>query len=110
MVSSMNRIQLLSFLGLFLFALCLSSCMSGSKQGVEALVETGSGSVQGYVEDGVFTFEGIPYAKAERFMPPQVPEAWEGIKECTLFSPIAMQVNSWSPDSVMDEHKLFTVN
>ena len=110
MVSSMNSYQLLKVLGLSFFVLGLSACMSGNNKEVQALVETGSGSVEGYIEDGVFAFKGIPYAKAERFMPPQVPDAWEGIKECTRFSRIAMQVNSWSPDSVMNEQELFTVN
>src|SRR5690606_24039286 len=43
-------------------------------------------------------------------MPPQAPDAWEGVREQTEFGPIAMQVNSWSPEEAMDEHRLFTVN
>lgn len=74
------------------------------------IVTTSAGAISGTIEDGIYTFKGIPYAKAERFMPPKEPDAWKGVRECTHFSKIAMQVNSWSPDSVMDEKKLFTVN
>ncbi|HET6559746.1 MAG TPA: carboxylesterase family protein [Prolixibacteraceae bacterium] len=74
------------------------------------VVKTTSGDISGTVDDGIYTFKGIPYAKAERFMAPQKPDAWIGVRECVNFSKIAMQVNSWSPDSVMDEKKLFTVN
>lgn len=76
----------------------------------EPVVETRSGAISGSVVDGIFTFKGIPYAKADRFMPPQKPDAWGGVREHKAFGPIAMQVNSWSPASAMDEHKLFTVN
>ena len=35
-----------------------------------AIAETESGKVAGYVENGIYIYKGIPYAKAERFMPP----------------------------------------
>lgn len=35
-----------------------------------AVVQTQAGKVQGYVQNGVVTYKGIPYATAERFMPP----------------------------------------
>lgn len=38
-----------------------------------AVVATKYGKVRGYIDDGVFAFKGIPYAKAERFMSPQAP-------------------------------------
>ena len=97
--------------------LFLVSCSPVSKQlkgGIlknqEPIVKTTYGSISGSIDDGVFSFKGIPYAKAERFMPPQAPDTWEGVREHTKFGPIAMQVNSWSPESAMDERKLFTVN
>ena len=74
------------------------------------VVKTTYGSIAGSVEDGVLSFKGIPYAKADRFMPPQAPDKWEGVRDAKKFGPIAMQVNAWSPEDAMDEHKLFTLN
>ena len=45
----------------------------------DALVETTYGTLCGYIEDGIYTFKGIRYAKAERFMPPKDPDSWEGV-------------------------------
>jgi para-nitrobenzyl esterase len=92
--------------------LAISICINGFalEKYQNSIIKTTSGNISGFIDDGIFTFKGIPYAKAERFMPPQEPDAWKGVRECTKFSKIAMQVNSWSPDSVMDEKKLFTVN
>jgi para-nitrobenzyl esterase len=91
-----------------LLALLFCYCTPGNNP--KTVVKTTSGSISGSIDDSVYTFKGIPYAKAERFMPPQKTDAWEGVRECKKFSKIAMQVNSWSPDSVMDEKELFTVN
>lgn len=53
-----------------------------------ALTTTGSGKVIGYQHKGVFNFKGIPYAKAERFMAPQKPDTWEGIRSCRSYGPV----------------------
>src|SRR5690606_274701 len=55
-------------------------------------------------------FKGIPYAQAERFMPPQDPEPWEEVRPCNEFGPVARQVVEWIDESNMDEEKLFSVN
>ncbi|MAO64553.1 MAG: carboxylesterase [Balneola sp.] len=85
-------------------------CGSSSSQEIRPIVTTTAGIIEGELDDGIFTFKGIPYAKAERFMPPQKPDSWDGVHETKEFGPIAMQVNSWSPDSVMNEDELFTAN
>ena len=36
-----------------------------------AVVDTRTGRVQGFIRNGIFTYRGIPYAKAGRFQPPQ---------------------------------------
>ncbi|QRX63528.1 carboxylesterase/lipase family protein [Dysgonomonadaceae bacterium zrk40] len=66
--------------------------------------------MSGSVNDSVYAFLGIPYAKAERFMPPQDPDAWDGVRECTDFGPVAIQIVPWYPDSVQNEKELFSVN
>ncbi len=87
-----------------------TACKPTTGNPKEPVVQTTSGEISGSVADSVYAFLGIPYAKAERFMPPQDPDAWEGVLACTAFSPVARQIVPWYPDSVQDEKKMFTVN
>ncbi|MBQ9565383.1 MAG: carboxylesterase family protein, partial [Synergistaceae bacterium] len=50
-----------------------------------AVVETAQGKVQGYIHNGIFTYHGIRYAKADRFMPPEDPDPWEGVKTALYY-------------------------
>lgn len=49
------------------------------------IVETTAGRVRGYMQDRVNAFRGIPYgastAGANRFMPPQKPQSWTGVRD-----------------------------
>ena len=54
-------------------------------------VQTVSGAVAGYVEDGVFIYKGIPYAKAERFLPAVDPDPWEGVRASRAYGPTCPQ-------------------
>ncbi|MCM1452249.1 MAG: carboxylesterase family protein [Clostridium sp.] len=49
------------------------------------------GDVQGYKDGEIFTFKGIPYAKATRFMPPTAPDKHEGVMKCRKYGPKAPQ-------------------
>lgn len=95
------------FIGVGLFCM---GCNPKSAQSQNPVVETTAGDVSGSVNDSVYAFLGIPYAKADRFMPPQDPEAWDGVRECTDFGPVARQIVPWYPDSVQNEMELFSVN
>jgi len=53
-----------------------------------AIVETEYGKVRGYIHNGIFTFKGMPYAKAERFMAPEKPAAWQGIRSSMTYGPV----------------------
>ena len=53
-----------------------------------AVVETISGQVRGYSHEGTYIFKGIPYAQAERFMPPQKAAPWEGIRSSMTYGPV----------------------
>ncbi|KAB7732430.1 carboxylesterase family protein [Rudanella paleaurantiibacter] len=53
-----------------------------------AVVSTESGKVRGYVHNGTYTFKGIPYAKAERFMAPTKPDTWTGVRSSTTYGPV----------------------
>lgn len=102
---SSSVLALLLGVGLF-----CTGCNPKSDQNQNPVVETTAGAVSGSVTDSVYAFLGIPYAKADRFMPPQDPDAWEGVRECTDFGPVARQIVPWYPDSVQNEKELFSVN
>ncbi|HYQ59247.1 MAG TPA: carboxylesterase family protein [Draconibacterium sp.] len=88
-----------------------------------AVVSTEYGKVRGYIDDGIYAFKGIPYAKAERFMPPQAPDKWDDVRQCTIYGPQAMQgkAQNWRGQSdenfgfqfvvePMDEKECFVLN
>lgn len=54
-------------------------------------VQIRSGAVAGYIEDGVYTYKGIPYAKAERFQPAVDPDPWEGVRASRAYGPTCPQ-------------------
>lgn len=60
-----------------------------------AIAGTRYGKVQGYVLNKVYTFLGIPYGAdtsgKNRFMPPQKPEAWDGIRPAVFYGHTAPQ-------------------
>lgn len=56
-----------------------------------AVVTTSYGKVAGYIENDIYTFKGIPYAEAERFMPPHAPKAWEGVRSSRAYGPCCPQ-------------------
>ena len=59
--------------------------------GEHTRIETVYGTIEGYQDGRIFTFKGIQYAKAERFMPPQAPDKFEGIRQCKVYGPQAPQ-------------------
>ena len=48
-----------------------------------AVAQVQNAQIQGFIQDGVMTFKGVPYAKAERFMPPvlQTPVSQLAVKD-----------------------------
>ncbi|MDJ1479591.1 carboxylesterase/lipase family protein [Cytophagaceae bacterium YF14B1] len=53
-----------------------------------AVVQTEYGKVRGYIHNGIFTYKGIPYAQAARFMPPVKPASWEGVRSSMTYGPV----------------------
>ncbi|SDQ30255.1 carboxylesterase/lipase family protein [Flagellimonas zhangzhouensis] len=66
-----------------------------------AVTDTESGKVRGFIRNGIYTYKGIPYAKAERFMAPTKVDAWEGVRSSTMYGPVAPLLTPTT--SVMDE-------
>ena len=62
--------------------------------GQHTRVETIYGTIEGYQDGSIFTFKGIQYAKADRFMPPQAPDKFAGIRQCKVYGPQAPQDES----------------
>jgi len=60
-----------------------------------AIVETAYGKVRGYVFRGVSIFRGLPYgastADANRFLPPQPPASWTGVRDALRYGETAPQ-------------------
>lgn len=54
-------------------------------------VQTVSGPVAGYIDDGVFIYKGIPYAKAARFMPAEDPDPWTEVRASRAYGPTCPQ-------------------
>ncbi len=63
-------------------------------------VETAFGKVRGVSQDGVHVFKAVPYGDtttgANRFMPPQPPKPWAGVKDCFAYGPQTPQGNGTS--------------
>lgn len=61
-----------------------------------AVADTGFGKIRGYQLNGVYTFLGVPYGAdtsgKNRFMPPQKPEKWVGIKDTIWWGNTAPQI------------------
>ena len=61
----------------------------------DAAFETTCGKVRGTVVNGVNIFKGVPYGAstegANRFLPPQKPKAWAGVKDALEYGPRAWQ-------------------
>ncbi|MFW9824709.1 MAG: carboxylesterase/lipase family protein [Candidatus Thorarchaeota archaeon] len=84
------------------------------------IIETKYGKIQGYIEQGIKIFKGIPYTSPPvgdlRFKPPIPPEPWRRVRNATEFGPICPQPSDQTEKSKMktpleqDEANCLTLN
>ena len=83
---------------------CVGSLETSARQ---TTVKTVSGPVAGYVDDGVFIYKGIPYAKAERFAEAVDPDPWTDVRPSRAYGPTApapARSGWWSDDQAFTMH------
>lgn len=74
------------------------------------LVETKLGTLQGAFEEDIPVFRGIQYGKStageRRFMPPEPPEPWSGIRDASEFGPVCPQGGALAGNALADERTI----
>ena len=62
---------------------------------IKAIIETKTGKIQGYNENGVEVYKGIPFAEPPigdlRFQPPVAKEPWDDVLDATKYGPCSFQ-------------------
>ncbi|NBC03460.1 MAG: carboxylesterase family protein [Bacteroidetes bacterium] len=80
---------------LIIALILLQACQS--QESIDTITSTDKGEVEGVYnsETGIYSYKGIPYAKAPvdelRWKAPQSADSWEGTLDATEFGPICMQ-------------------
>ena len=69
-------------------------------------VTTPCGVVEGFQEDGVNCFLGIPYATAKRFEYPQPVVSWKGICDAKKYGPAPIQQRAYVQVDASDPAEL----
>src|SRR5262245_60009471 len=70
-----------------------------------AVANTEAGKVRGYVHNGIYTYKGIPYAQADRFMPPVKTKSWTGVRSSMTYGAVCPLIDPTT--SVNDEMEFF---
>jgi len=64
--------------------------------GLSPMIEIPSGKLRGALKAGLYSFKGIPYgastAGRNRFMPPQPPQPWSGVRDALAYAGRAWQL------------------
>ncbi len=77
----------------------------------ETIVGTKAGKLRGFYFDGIYTFHGIRYARAGRFLPPQPVKPWEGVKDALSYGYICPVLSYPRPSGeVATPHRFWPEN
>lgn len=72
-----------------------------------AVANTESGKVRGYIHNGIYTYKGIPYAQAERFMAPAKPTPWQDVRSSLTYGPVCPLID---PTTTVNDESEFVFN
>src|SRR5262245_18770933 len=96
-----NFIQYSALAGAGLAVDGLFDRVAAQSRPASATVKTASGSVRGYIDNGVHVFKGVPYAAStagpNRFMPPQKRQPWSDVREATQWGERPPQILGGEP-------------
>lgn len=78
----------------------------------QAVVHVTQGQLMGFRDRGIYTFRGVPYAKAARFMPPQPADSWNGVRLAMNYGEICPvpEQTTVSIDEQWNAHRYFPQN
>lgn len=88
-----------------LMAICaIASYAQPITAGEHTRVNTKYGPIEGYLDGDIYTFKGIKYADAKRFMPPTAPSTFSNLQQCKLYGPQAPQSETlrWNKNNQTD--------
>ena len=74
--------------GFMLIGFLLACSCTHERSTIVSLI---SGKAQGVYTDSVYSYKGIPYAKAIRFMPPEEPDSWDTVRIFNKYGRICPQ-------------------
>ena len=77
----------------------------------EPVVQTKAGKLRGFRLDSTYIFQGVEYAWAERFQPPQPVTPWEGIKDALSYGYVCPLLHQETPNGeVMVPHRYWPMD